>query len=192
MLMDGGIPSGTATLTLAALFRLRAFGAICDMIYSINVIVLGRTPFLMDLVYDRTGSYEAALVAIAACLLICAMLTLILPRYRRMTLARAGSRPNGWRAGRRRSTGLVDEIRRSIPCHLGRFRYEADGRGIGSAEWIWPTANRPLWSAGERVFRWTIVARDIPNDAFRRPSIRTATIPTGLQMDCSKRIWDEA
>ena len=84
-----GTDYGAMPYLVGQYFGLRAFGAICGMIYSINVIVLGTTPFLMDLVYDRTGSYGAALVGIAVCLLLCAMLMLILPDYRRTTPARA-------------------------------------------------------------------------------------------------------
>ena len=77
-----GTDYGAMPYLVGRYFGLRAFGAICGTIYSINVLMLGVTPFLMDLVYDHTGSYFAALEAIGVCLFFCAVLTFLLPRYR--------------------------------------------------------------------------------------------------------------
>lgn len=76
-----GTDYGAIPYLVGRYFGLRAYGAICGMIFGINVIVLGISPFLTDLVYDRTGSYHLALLAIAACLVLCAGLCLTLPRY---------------------------------------------------------------------------------------------------------------
>lgn len=76
-----GTDYGAIPYLVGRYFGLRAYGAICGMIFGINVIVLGISPFLTDLVYDRTGSYRAALVAVAACLAACAVLCRTLPRY---------------------------------------------------------------------------------------------------------------
>ncbi|MGI4744532.1 MAG: MFS transporter [Janthinobacterium lividum] len=76
-----GTDYGAIPYLVGRYFGLRAYGAICGMIFGINVIVLGISPFLTDLVYDRTGSYHLAFLAIATCLVLCAGLCLTLPRY---------------------------------------------------------------------------------------------------------------
>jgi MFS family permease len=85
-----GTDYGAVPYLIGRYFGLRAFGAISGLIYGINVIVLGAAPFLTDLVFDRTGSYRGALIAVAACLALCAMLCLALPAYRTQDGAAAG------------------------------------------------------------------------------------------------------
>jgi cyanate permease len=76
-----GTDYGAIPYLIGRYFGLRAYGTICGLIFGINVIVLGVSPFLTDLVYDRTGSYHGALIAVAACLVLCALLCVMLPRY---------------------------------------------------------------------------------------------------------------
>ena len=76
-----GTDYGAIPYVVGRYFGLRAYGTICGLIFGINVIVLGTSPFLTDMVYDGTGSYHLALLAIGACLVLCALLCLMLPRY---------------------------------------------------------------------------------------------------------------
>lgn len=76
-----GTDYGAIPYLIGRYFGLRAFGAISGLIFGINVIVLGAAPFLTDLVFDRTGSYRGALIAVASCLALCALLCLALPAY---------------------------------------------------------------------------------------------------------------
>ena len=76
-----GTDYGAIPYLIGRYFGLRAFGAISGLIYGINVVVLGAAPFLTDLVFDRTGSYRGALIAVATCLALCALLCLALPLY---------------------------------------------------------------------------------------------------------------
>ena len=92
-----GTEYGAMPYLVGRYFGLRSFGAICGLIYGVNVIVLGTAPFLMDLVYDRTGSYRLALDGIAGCLIVCAGLCLLLPRY--------GAAADAQTVGQRDATG---------------------------------------------------------------------------------------
>lgn len=77
-----GTDYGAVPLLAGRYFGLRAFGAISGLIYGINAVVLGIAPFLLDLCFDRTGSYRTALVAVALCLASCAACCVLMPRFR--------------------------------------------------------------------------------------------------------------
>ncbi|MBI1262571.1 MAG: MFS transporter [Rhizobiales bacterium] len=62
-------------------FGLKAYGVILGTIYGTIVLTLGFTPFLMDTVFDVTGSYDLAVIAIGIALMIGAILLWTLPPY---------------------------------------------------------------------------------------------------------------
>ncbi len=77
-----GTEYGVLPYFLSRYFGVRHYGSISGAIYGVIVLLQGFTPFLMDLVFDRTGSYRPALVTIGAGLLAGALLVLRLPRFR--------------------------------------------------------------------------------------------------------------
>jgi MFS family permease len=77
-----GTEYGVLPYFLSRYFGVRHYGAISGAIYGVIVLLQGFTPFLMDLVFDRTGSYRPAIVTIGAGLLAGALLVLRLPRFR--------------------------------------------------------------------------------------------------------------
>jgi MFS family permease len=77
-----GTEYGVLPYFLSRYFGVRHYGSISGAIYGVIVLLQGFTPFLMDLVFDRTGSYRPAIVAIGAGLLAGALLVLRLPRFR--------------------------------------------------------------------------------------------------------------
>lgn len=90
-----GIGLGTQYGTLAYLvsryFGLKAFGAICGLMYSVVMLTQGLTPPLMDVVFDEVGSYALALLAMEGTLVLGAILLALLPRYPLMAPVPAGS-----------------------------------------------------------------------------------------------------
>lgn len=77
-----GTEYGILPYFLSRYFGIRHYGAISGAIYGVIVLLQGFTPFLMDLVFDWTGSYRPAIIAIGAGLLAGALLVLRLPRFR--------------------------------------------------------------------------------------------------------------
>lgn len=77
-----GTEYGVLPYFLSRYFGVRHYGSISGAIYGVIVLLQGFTPFLMDLVFDRTGSYRPAIVTIGAGLLAGALLVLRLPRFR--------------------------------------------------------------------------------------------------------------
>jgi MFS family permease len=77
-----GTEYGVLPYFLSRYFGVRHYGAISGAVYGVIVLLQGFTPFLMDLVFDRTGSYRPAIIAIGAGLLAGAVLVLRLPRFR--------------------------------------------------------------------------------------------------------------
>lgn len=76
-----GTEYGVLPYFLSRYFGVRHYGAISGTVYGVIVLIQGVTPFLMDLVFDLTGSYHAAIVAICAGLACGAVLILRLPRF---------------------------------------------------------------------------------------------------------------
>ena len=64
-------------------FGLRSFGAINGVASGINAVVIGATPALVDVVYDRTGSYRYGIAGAAAALAVAALLAFAMPRFTR-------------------------------------------------------------------------------------------------------------
>jgi MFS family permease len=77
-----GTEFGVLPYFLSRYFGVRHYGAISGAVYGVIVLTQGVTPFLMDLVFDHTGSYRAAIVAIGAGLAAGAVLILWLPPFR--------------------------------------------------------------------------------------------------------------
>ena len=63
-----GTEYGVLPYYIARYFGLPSYGAIYGVIYGTVVLTMGATPFLMDLVFDATASYDRAIYAIAAAL----------------------------------------------------------------------------------------------------------------------------
>lgn len=76
-----GTEYGVLPYFLSRYYGLRHYGAISGAVYGVIVLIQGVTPFLMDLVFDQTGSYRAAIVAICFGLACGALLILRLPRF---------------------------------------------------------------------------------------------------------------
>lgn len=71
-----GTEYGVLPYFLSRYFGVRHYGAISGAVYGVIVLTQGITPFLMDLVFDRSGSYRAALFGIGAGLIGGALLIL--------------------------------------------------------------------------------------------------------------------
>ena len=84
-----GTEYGVLPYFLSRYFGVRHYGAISGMTYGVIVLTQGLTPFLMDLVFDLKGSYDAAVVVIGAGLGLGALLIL---RLRPFAVGRSGGR----------------------------------------------------------------------------------------------------
>jgi MFS family permease len=69
-----GTEYGVLPYFLSRYFGVRHYGAISGMIYGVIVLTQGVTPFLMDLNFDASGNYRAAVVVICAAMLASAYL----------------------------------------------------------------------------------------------------------------------
>lgn len=76
-----GTEYGVLPYYIARYYGLSSYGTIYGAIYGTLVLCMGFTPFLMDLVYDRSGSYDGAIYAIAAALALGGILIGRLPAY---------------------------------------------------------------------------------------------------------------
>ena len=82
MLMGLGLGTeyGVLPYFLSRYFGTRHYGAISGSMYGVIVLTQGLTPFLMDLVFDATGNYDIAIIAICIGLVLGAILiTRLLP-----------------------------------------------------------------------------------------------------------------
>ncbi len=61
-----GTEYGVLPYFLSRYFGTRHYGAISGSMYGVIVLTQGLTPFLMDLVFDATGSYDLAVIVICA------------------------------------------------------------------------------------------------------------------------------
>jgi len=77
-----GTEYGVLPYFLSRYFGVRHYGAISGAVYGVTVLTQGIAPFLMDLVFDLTGSYRQAIIVIGAGLLTGALLILRLPPFR--------------------------------------------------------------------------------------------------------------
>ena len=71
-----GTEYGVLPYFLSRYFGVRHYGAISGVVYGVIVLTQGITPFLMDLVFDHSGSYDAAVIAIGGGLVCGAVLIL--------------------------------------------------------------------------------------------------------------------
>jgi MFS family permease len=76
-----GTEYGVLPYFLSRYFGVRHYGAISGTVYGVIVLIQGLTPFLMDLVFDRSGSYRAAIVVICVGLAVGAALIVRLPSF---------------------------------------------------------------------------------------------------------------
>lgn len=76
-----GTEYGVLPYFLSRYFGVRHYGSISGTVYAVIVLIQGLTPFLMDLVFDMTGSYDIALMFIGAGLLLGAVLILKLQPF---------------------------------------------------------------------------------------------------------------
>ncbi|HKC15837.1 MAG TPA: MFS transporter [Steroidobacteraceae bacterium] len=76
-----GTEYGVLPYFLSRYFGVRHYGAISGTIYAVIVLAQGLTPFLMDLSFDRTGSYRSSMVVIGAGLIASALLILRLQPF---------------------------------------------------------------------------------------------------------------
>ena len=75
-----GTEYGILPYFLSRYFGTRHYGAISGSVYGVIVLTQGLTPFLMDLVFDITGTYDPAIIAICIGLVAGAVLiTRLLP-----------------------------------------------------------------------------------------------------------------
>ena len=75
-----GTEYGVLPYFLSRYFGTKHYGAISGSMYGVIVLTQGLTPFLMDLVFDATGSYDPAVIVICAGLVAGAILiTRLLP-----------------------------------------------------------------------------------------------------------------
>ena len=82
MLMGLGLGTeyGVLPYFLSRYFGTRHYGAISGSMYGVIVLTQGLTPFLMDLIFDVTGNYDIAIIAICVGLVLGAILiTRLLP-----------------------------------------------------------------------------------------------------------------
>ena len=82
MLMGLGLGTeyGVLPYFLSRYFGTRHYGAISGSMYGVIVLTQGLTPFLMDLVFDITGTYDPAIIVICIGLVLGAILiTRLLP-----------------------------------------------------------------------------------------------------------------
>ncbi len=79
-----GTEYGVLPYFLSRYFGVRHYGSISGLVYGVIVLTQGVTPFLMDLVFDSTGSYRPAIVAIGAGLIVGALLILRLRPFERV------------------------------------------------------------------------------------------------------------
>ena len=82
MLMGLGLGTeyGVLPYFLSRYFGTRHYGAISGSMYGVIVLTQGLTPFLMDIVFDVTGNYDIAIIAICIGLVLGAILiTRLLP-----------------------------------------------------------------------------------------------------------------
>jgi len=76
-----GAEFGALSYFITRYFGLRRFGAIAGVMYSAVTIAQGVTPYLMDVDFDRHGSYRLSLQIVEASLVLGAAMIALLPRY---------------------------------------------------------------------------------------------------------------
>ncbi len=69
-----GTEYGVMPYYVSRYFGLKSYGAIYGVMYGTVVLVMGFTPFAMDAVFDLSGSYDIAIYAIEAALIVGAVL----------------------------------------------------------------------------------------------------------------------
>lgn len=89
--VGSGTEYGVLPYCLSRYFGFRSYGQIYGTIFGTMMLIMGTMPFVMDLLFERFGSYGRVLAMLGSGLVMCGLLLLLLPRY---TFA-AGVRPAG-------------------------------------------------------------------------------------------------
>jgi MFS family permease len=76
-----GAEFGALSYFISRYFGLRWFGVIAGVMYSAVTVAQGVTPYLMDVDFDRHGSYLLSLHVVEASLVVGAAMIAFLPRY---------------------------------------------------------------------------------------------------------------
>ncbi|MEZ5737080.1 MAG: MFS transporter [Novosphingobium sp.] len=79
-----GAEYGMAPYAVARYFGRRAYGQIFGFIFGITMLNMGFLPFLASLVFDLTGSYDPAFIAVGCTMLVCGTVILFMPNYDRV------------------------------------------------------------------------------------------------------------
>tara|TARA_R110002073_G_scaffold335219_3_gene526641 strand:+ start:2461 stop:3753 length:1293 start_codon:yes stop_codon:yes gene_type:complete len=76
-----GTEFGLLPYSISRYFGLKSYGAISGVMYSAVAMTTGFLPVLMDVVFDLSGSYQIAMVAITAGMLVGSLLVAFLPPF---------------------------------------------------------------------------------------------------------------
>lgn len=76
-----GAEYGALPYFISRYFGLRCYGSIAGALYAVVLLAQGITPALMDMGYDRSGSYDSAAVIVAVALAIGMAFLAILPSF---------------------------------------------------------------------------------------------------------------
>jgi MFS family permease len=77
-----GAEFGCLSYFVSRYFGLKSFGTIIGVYYAVVIIFQGGAPVLMDVGFDTTGSYEAAVWVLSGLLAVGAALILLLPPFK--------------------------------------------------------------------------------------------------------------
>lgn len=80
--MGCGTEYGLLPFCIPRYFGFRAYGEVYGWIFGAIMLIQGFTPFLMDVLYEATGSYRPVMAGLCVMLVGCAAIILALPRYR--------------------------------------------------------------------------------------------------------------
>ncbi len=76
-----GAEFGCLPFFISRYFGLKAYGSIVGVVYSVVIFTQGVTPFLMDLMFDVFGNYNAPVSIMSVCLLLGGGFILMLPSF---------------------------------------------------------------------------------------------------------------
>ena len=76
-----GTEFGLLPYSISRYFGLKSYGAISGVMYSAVAMTTGFLPVLMDVVFDLSGSYQIAMVAITVGMLVGSLLVAFLPPF---------------------------------------------------------------------------------------------------------------
>jgi MFS family permease len=80
--IGSGTEYGVLPYCLSRYFGFRCYGQIYGTIFGSMMLIMGTMPFVMDLLYERLGSYGPVLSMLGCGLFACGLLLALLPAYR--------------------------------------------------------------------------------------------------------------